>query len=568
MPANPDFRLYHSNDLEVLAAVLARQVARLPADGDWLRPDVVLVPQFSMRRWLQQAIAERSGICANLRFLTPGEFVDAALDANLGVAPPADRLAPDALRWHLLRELRNDPPTALAGFLTRSANGADPLRTWSLAGALADTFEKYQAWRRDWLLRWERGAESDDWQALLWRRIGRGRQHRARRIGEYLQRFAGESDAAPVGLPPRLFVFACQNVSPDVLQVIASQARAGEQHFYLHTPARAFWGDLQRWARDYTPADDDLHTGDNPLLAAWGQAGRDFIAVLGNGEAVHATFEAVGFVEPPRDTLLGRLQNDVLDNLRFDGAAPLSGRDDDAAWPRAEVDRLDPSLQFHACHTRLREVQVLHDQLRALLEAPAPAGGERLQPRDIAVLAPDIDQYAPHIEAVFGGALGSARALPYTIADASPLASTPLAEAFLRLLELPLRALTVADLLDLLAVPAIAARFDLDDHARDALQRWLEAAGARWGLDAADRVRHGAGQPDGDASSAYTFEFALDRLLLGYASGEDDDIAGVAPWPQLEGQSATTLDALLKFLALLRDTAVRLAGPHPPQRWA
>ncbi|MDQ3617603.1 MAG: exodeoxyribonuclease V subunit gamma [Pseudomonadota bacterium] len=125
--------------------MLARQVAQLLADGDWLRPDVVLVPQFSMRRWLQQAIAERSGICANLRFLTPGEFVDAALDANLGVAPTADRLAPDALRWHLLRELRNDPPTALTGFV----GTADPLRTWSLAGALADTFEKYQAWRRE-----------------------------------------------------------------------------------------------------------------------------------------------------------------------------------------------------------------------------------------------------------------------------------------------------------------------------------------------------------------------------------------------------------------------------------
>ena len=559
MPPAPDFRLYHSNALEVLAGLLAEETARVPADGDWLRPDLVLVPQHSMRRWLQQALAEHLGICANLHFVTPGEFVDVALDANLGKAPPDDRLAPEVLRWHLLRALRQSPPDALAGFLRNSDADGDPLKPWSLAGALADTFEKYQAWRRDWLLAWERGAPSGDWQAGLWRQVARGRQHRARRIDTYLKRFGAQGDA-PQGLPPRLFVFACQNVSPDVLQVITSQSRAGTQHFYLHTPARAFWGDIARWSADYAPGDDDRFLGGegaNPLLAAWGQAGRDFVATLGSGEAVAATFESTPFAEPPHATLLGRLQADVLDNR-----TPLQDNRD-AGWPRAQVDRFDASLQFHACHTRLREVQVLHDQLRALLEAPPPPGEAPLQPRDIAVLAPDIDLYAPHVEAVFGGAAGTARELPYTLADTSPLASASLAEAFVRLLELPRRAPTLSDVLDLLAVPAIGARFSLDEPQRALLQDWLQDAGARWGLDAADRARHGAPLDEG----AYTFEFALDRLLLGYASGADDDIAGVAPWPALEGQAADTLDAALRFLALLRGSRTRLATAQAPARW-
>ncbi|RPE80173.1 DNA helicase/exodeoxyribonuclease V gamma subunit [Vulcaniibacterium tengchongense] len=556
MPVAADFRLYHSNALEVLAGLLAEQVAAVPAGDDWLRPDTVLVPQFSMRRWLQQALAERLGVCANLRFLTPGEFVDEVLDAHLGPAPEGDRLAPPTLRWHLLRELRTAPPPALAGFLAEP----DPLRAWSLAGALADTYERYQAWRRDWLLRWERGADGGDWQAALWRRVGRGRAHRARRIDDYLRRFGAADAPPPAAMPPRLFVFACQNVSPDVLQVIASQARAGEQHFYLHTPARAFWGDLSRWDA-YRPADDDAFLGGgdggpNPLLAAWGLAGRDFVAALLGGEAVAPRFELAPHAEPPRDTLLGRLQADVLDNR-----APLAG-EPGPGWPRAAVERGDASLQFHACHTPLREVQVLHDQLRALLEAPPPPGEPPLQPRDIAVLAPDIDRYAPHVEAVFGGALGTARELPYTIADTSPLASAPVAEAFLRLLELPLRAPTLADVLDLLAVPAIAARFGVDDADRGALQDWLQAAGARWGLDAADRAAHHAG---GDG--AYTFEFALDRLLLGYASGAEAEIGAVAPWPELEGQAADALDALLRFLALLREARARLAAAQPPAAW-
>lgn len=552
MQGRPDFRLYHGNALDVLARLLAAEIARPAADGDWMRPDIVLVPQFSMRRWLQQALAEATGICANLRFLTPGEFVDLALDANLGTAPAADRLDPDTLRWHVLRELQRRPPAALGRFL----EGADPRKPWSLANALADTFEKYQAWRRDWLHAWEQRAPKDDWEAALWRNVARDKAHRARRIGDYLARFGHEGTEAPTGLPPRMFVFACQNVSPDVLQVIASQSRGGTQHFYLHSPARGFWGDIGRWAR-YAPADDDAYLGDghedlpNPLLAAWGQAGRDFVAMLVGGDIVAPSFDVAPFVEPERDTLLGRMQADLLDNR-----APLRANDE-AAWPRARVDTQDASLQFHACHTRLREVQVLHDQLRALLESQPD-----LNPRDIAVLAPNIDAYAPHIEAVFGGALGTERELPYTIADTSPLASAPIAEAFLRLLALPLRAPSLADVLDLLAVPAIATRFGLEDADRMRVQDWLESAGARWGLDARDRLRHGA---EGDA---YTLEFAIDRLLLGYASGDETDIGGVAPWHELEGQAAEALDGLLRCVAMLRDARTRLAGPHPPAQWA
>jgi exodeoxyribonuclease V gamma subunit len=334
----------------------------------------------------------------------------------MGPAPRADRLSPEVLRWHLLRELRTHPPAEFAAFLA----GSDPRRPWSLATALADTFEKYQAWRRDLLLGWERKAPRDDGQAQLWRRIGSGRQHRARRIGEYLQRFGPESASIPAGLPPRLFVFACQNVSPDVLQVMASQARAGEQHFFLHTPSRVYWGDLHRWAAEYRPEHDDLFGGDNPLLAAWGQAGRDFIAALGGGETVRARFEVPAFAEPHRHELLGRIQTDLLENR-----APLAATE--PAWPRAHVDVADVSLQFHACHTPLREVQVLHDQLRSLLEQEAGDGRERIEPRDIAVLMPDIDAYAPYVEAVFGGALGTPREIPYTIADTSPLASAAMA---------------------------------------------------------------------------------------------------------------------------------------------
>ena len=91
-----DFRLYHSNALDLLAELLADEL-RKPAPGQsLLTPDTLLIPQVAMRRWLQATLAQRHGIAANLEFLTPGEFVARALDANLG--PSTDDL--DAAPLH------------------------------------------------------------------------------------------------------------------------------------------------------------------------------------------------------------------------------------------------------------------------------------------------------------------------------------------------------------------------------------------------------------------------------------------------------------------------------------
>ncbi len=572
MPATPpDFRLYHSNALQVLAGLLAEEL-RAPAPGaSWLAPDTVLIPQVAMRRWLQATLAERHGIAANLEFLTPGEFVARALDAN--VPGEAGDLDADALRWRLYAAL-TDPKLVARPAMEQVAaylSGNDPLKPWSLAGELADAFEKYQAWRRDWLLRWDGGADPDDPQAILWRRVAGGQDYRARRIQRYLDRFEGEGKPLPQGLPPRVFAFATLNVSPDVLRVVATQARVGTMHFYLPTPTRAYWGDLQTLAEklrggETSPFGDT--NGENRLLQAWGAAGRDFMAVLGSYEIVHPRGEIPAYADPAHDTrpapaedgpgsgpgqalsdsLLHRLQGDLFHRR----AAPSGDR-------RPALRKDDPSLQVHACHTRLRELQVLHDQLRGLLEDDR--FDPPLQPREIAVLAPDIDPYVPCLEAVFGGH-GDGDRIPYALADTSPLAGEALAEVFLRLLGLPLSRFGLNEILDLLASAPVAEAAGLDASAFERLHAWLQVAGARWALDASHRAMH-----DAPADDAFTWQFALDRLLLGHASGDDADIAGVAPWPDLEGSALDALDTLLRLLRVLARQRMALAEALPPAQW-
>jgi exodeoxyribonuclease V gamma subunit len=561
MPAPTDFRLYHGNDLDVLAGLLAAELARPVPGAPVLAPDTILIPQPAMRRWLQKQLAERHGIAANLDFLAPGQFVSRALDANLPDARAEPVATPERLRWRLWAVL-SDPlrmQSPVFAPLQPLLGGADPgLAAWQLAGELAATFEKYQAWRRDWLLRWDHGGDRSDWQAELWRLATHGLVHRARRVDAYLRRFGEAGNEVPRGLPARVFAFAIQNVSPDVLRMVASSARAGTLHFYFLSPVRGWWGDLRTAREALRDAPDALFAdAENPLLRANGAAGRDFVRTLFAYDVVHPDFEEAVYEGPDpvlRTGLLHRLQRDLLERRPPPGATAQARE----ALPAFEPDgRADASVQVHSCHTRLREVQVLHEQLRALLEADAG-----LQPRDIAVLTPDIDAYAPFVQAVFGGEAGARMGIPFAVGDGSALATQAVAQAFVQALRLPSSRFGVNEVLGLLSVGAIAERFDLAPGDFDLVSGWLQAAGARWGLDADHRASLGA-----PAEPAFSWAWAIDRLLLGHASGDDADLAGVAPLPVLEGGALATLDRLLQALRALARAQRELGGARAPADW-
>ena len=79
--------------------------------------------------------------------------------------------------------------------------------------------------------------------------------------------------------------------------------------------------------------------------------------------------------------------------MRADRAAgaPLPGAPTAGARPG------DRSLQIHACHGRARQVEVLRDAILHLLD-----DDPTLEPRDVIVMCPDIETFAPLIQATFG----------------------------------------------------------------------------------------------------------------------------------------------------------------------
>ena len=557
------FQLYQHHDLTRLAETLAVLRAwNTPASP--LVADTVIVPNRGTARWLQKELAESESTATNLDLPVPGVFVWRVLRDTRSDQPDSSDYERGRLVWHLYALLPELDVPEVQRYLA-----AEPRERhrYQLAQQLADVFDQYLIHRRDELARWEAGDEARtppaSWQAPVWRAVVEriGQQHRARLLMEFLELAErGELDVSR--LPDPVYAFALADLPADYLRLLYALGRYVDVHFLLPNPSAAYWGDIpsRRIGRVDVEAlragiarspDEESEDGDagwlpsvasrptdgaepetgHPLLASLGRGGRDFLRVL-YGDEFAAVQEPLGEVlayEPPGvDSLLHRVQSGVIE-----GAAEVvdvGGVDADA------------SIQLHACHGPVREMQVLHDRLLDLL-----ARDPGLEPRNILVLVPDIARYAPAVHGVFGAASGGRR-IPYSVADRPRLDTHPIAQTFQQLIELPLSRWRASEVLALAGVPAVMRRFGLDESDLELLHQWVAAAGVRWGLDRETREAAGAA-----GFEQNTWRFGLDRLLLGLAQRDEEALVdGVAPWSDLEGGSATAVGRLWSLVDRLR----------------
>ncbi|MBF7730735.1 exodeoxyribonuclease V subunit gamma [Pseudomonas sp. N040] len=595
----PGFMIVHGNRLDDLRALAVSWMQRYPLAP--LENEVVLVQSNGIAQWLKLALAEDPeqggcGIAAALEVQLPARFLWQTYRAVMGAesTPEHSPLDKAPLGWRLMRllpQVLGEPGfQSLQRFLE---DDADLRKRHQLAERLADLFDQYQVYRADWLEDWAAGRdqlqqvnaparplpEESRWQAQLWRAlltdVGAGalahsragvHQHFVERLQTLAQR--------PSGLPRRILVFGISSMPAQVLEALAMLARFCQVLLCVHNPCRHHWIDivadkellLHQYRRQPHKAgsqalgDATLHLHGQPLLAAWGKQGRDYINLLDSYDdpaSYRELFASVNggridlFSEEAGSSLLTQLQGDILE-LR-----PLAETRE--RWPAVDP-ASDRSLRFHIAHSAQREVEILHDQLLARFSAD-----QTLTPRDVIVMVPDVNAYAPHIEAVFGQlARHDPRYIPFTLADQGQRGREPLLIALEHLLKLPHSRFSVSDILDLLDVPALRARFGIAESDLPTLQRWIAGAGIRWGLDGAQR--QSLDMPAGLEQN--TWRFGLRRMLLGYAAGKAPALHGIEPYDEVSGLEAALAGPLLTLLEHLDIARLDLQQAAPPRLWA
>ncbi len=510
--------IYRSNRTEELARALS-EVVRQPK-GSPLGSETIVVSSLGIERWLCQELARHLGIVANARFPFPRAFIEEVLQ------PFGDgEFSRDTLTWAIAALLpgleERHSARAISPYLDRDRSDPSLIE---LSRELANVFDQYVVYRPDLVRAWERGEgrgfQPDVFRALVKRVRG---THLAARAERYLQ-----SSLGPGG-PDRVSIFGVSTLPPIYLRVLSKLSREREVHVFLLSPSRGGGG---------------VH----PLFRSLGTLGQDFESLL-LAQAPHAKVRDL-FVARHAKTMLGRLQAELLD-----------GRTESKAQaPRTVVAQSDDSIEFHSCHGSLREVEVLRNRLLDAFDRDPT-----LEPHDVAVMAADIDHYAPLIDAVFAQPPGSPGFIPYRIADRAIRASNGVADTVLRAFDLSTSRLSASDVLDFLQLDPVRARFGIAPEQLSEVRRLVSDAGIRWGASAAHRAAVGQpGRPEN------TWQFGLSRLLLGRALPHSDEsvetFQGLIP-RNITPEEADLVGKLSECCRALFSWHEQSRAPRPPKEW-
>ena len=551
-------RLYTSNRLENLAESLGESVRR-PLRSPLL-PEIILVQSQGMARWLQLQLAQAHGICSNCQFPFPRALSYELFKAVLPDLPEQAAYEPELLVWQIMKQLPaflGRPEFAsLANYL---GHEQDSRKLFQLSERIANVFDQYLIFRPDLVQQWESGS-GQDWQAILWREISAPfrEQHPAALQARFIK--ALDQTAAPVaGLPERVSLFGISALPPFYLQILAALARHIEVSLFLLEPCEEFWGYIRsareqeqtlRRAGKGASAAAQLHLEKgNRLLASMGQLGRDFLLLIQDAGDWQESEPSL-FAAATGNHLLARIQTDIL---KLEDRLP-------EGQTREAIAEDDDSIQVHSCHSPVRELEVLHDHLLDWFDRDP-----ELAPRDVLVMIPEIELYAPYIRAVFGSPEQESSRIPFSIADGSARTQSHLVETFLSLLQLASSRLGASRVLALLEAAPVRRKFRLAEEDLELVRHWVEEVRIRWGQDQQHRADLGL-----PAWSENTWRHGLDRLLLGYAMGGkgEEVVGGILPYDDIEGSASEILGGLAEFLERLFAAVKALKQARTLDAWA
>lgn len=592
--------LYPANKMENLLTLL-NKISHIYPVGVF-NQEVIIVQNAGMQHWLNLAIASERGISMNIRYALPAQYLWNLIRtlASEDKVPEQSPYSREVLTWRIYAILATETvindddfkpataywlnqnmPNTQTKITSKSLKKAD-LKRYQLAGQMADLYEQYLIFRPDWLNAWQHGEKNielsadNQWQAKLWRLLTEQLPYNpVELLNDAIANIPDKLQGDPNVLPKRMSFFGINTMAPMWINFINALSEYIEVDFFHLNPCFSYWGDiisekqafkkLSHWSNG--ASDEHLIVG-NPLLANLGQQGREFLALLQDYSTVNIElFVKASDNNSNQDSIensissvsiLHQLQNDILT------LNDATEKNDETEVPFPLV---DDSITIVSCHSALREVQALHDYLLHQFN-DTRGNGDKLTPKDVLVMCPQIEQYAPYVNAVFTRGwqdlTDEVPPLPCSIADRSAKDSDPLIAAFSELLSLPDSRFQVSQLLSFIRLPAVANKFSINQEDSEKISLWLQHATIHWGLDQA----HKESLLGEKASNSFTWQQGLSRLLQGFAYSDTDSIyQDQLLIGAVEGDDAILLGQLMLFIEQLQHFSHQLNIARNAKSW-
>lgn len=479
-------------------------------------PDIIVTSNTGINNWLKIQLAEANDIAANLVFTKHEEYIKMVYKLLQDDKNNKRPLTKSYLHWLIYGILGSEKFRKNFADKYNYYDG-DQLKKYALSERLASLFQNYQMYIAD-----ELNDSKNEWQGYIWNQINELSNDRfvsingmAESISIHLQK-PEKQELLKLKLPTVHF-FLGLDFTNYHLQVYKGLSEFIDINFYV-----------------FSPFDNTGSGPANPLAENWGLLARNAFNALNEVGSLTTL--------PPKElksnTLLGKIQSDIRLN------APHKSK-----LKKDDID--DNSLIINSCYTPAREVEVLYNYLvKTLDENPMEIGA-----RDILVMMPNADKYAPAIKGIFESAKVK---IPYSIADSPYSAADSIYNAIEALLNMD-EQFKAESVVQLLESKYVRAKFEIEDV--EFIRSLVREANIRFGVEGNIAIQ----------TNTVSWRNGLQRLLYGYCmSGEERYKVGGKDLKLLdlvEGGSAMELIRLNTFFEKLVASVEERNTPKKLDEW-
>lgn len=396
-------------------------------------------------------------------------------------------------------------------------------------------------------------------------------------------------DTALARLPNELTVFTLLELPPQQLNFLRRLGQYIDVVIFHYNPSQEYWADSvdSRWKKQYDlgikqrfidqnrmkgkeVSDQEIakffndftanfnaesRESRHPLLTRLGKQARDQFSLLANLSAGDEGQWFDLFDDQFNDTLLGQLQSDILHLLEPE--------------PNGyQIKADDQSIRFNVCHSSLRQLEILKDDMLRWLD-----GGSEENPRsldDILVLTPNIKNLEPLVRSVFSAVPKKGVTSAYLPIKITGIPQAHVVKAWSSVLGrimLIQGRFQYEEFADWLSLTATQIRYGIDYPAVERMLELLKSAGFKRSFDDAHAALNTSSE---DADYRFSFKYALDRLMLGIAIDERIQFEGVLAMPDLSSEDYELIGTLLEIYTDLndrRDYAGTLSNSRSTESW-
>lgn len=534
-----------SNRLEKLLKTVHEEISKHRKHP--LEKISVCVQTAGMQRWLGLKLSEISGISANLDYIFPGALMKRLVErADSPIWSDKEELV-----WKVFNQLHDIEEPVFETIREYVKDDINSIKTYRLAGRIADTFDQYQVYRPKMVKEWLSSKPATDlknedmWQPELFRKTFDKPESCKTTLFDKFIRNCQSNRVNAEQLGGTIHIFGISVLPPLFMEMLRAASKIIDINFYLLSPTSEYWGDsrsvreIRREERYRGKTAEELYIEEkHPLLDNLGMAGRDFFDNLYFSDDEHEVYEL--YETDGDDSVISTIQNEIL-NLE----AGNTNREN------------DNSIVIENCHNPQREVETLYDHLLDSVNS-----NPDIAPSDILVMIPEIEKYVPYIRSVFDNPYEERMKIPYSIADISEKMSNRQAGIFLELIRSLRGDFSLHDAMKLMSYDIIADNFNISQADLSEISETLESNGAFWGFDDEHLKFSGV-----DTEPTFSWEQALRRIALALAEGESMSVYSVASGEGVRFSSAEKLGHLMRFIETASSYAKKMREVSSPSGW-